>query len=110
MIVDKTLAAFTQFMTFSSQRDQSIVDSKSIHGRTALHEACKQHNPGLVSLLLNYGARVNAKDDQVGVRQLKGKQSTLTKMDYKLILLFWFYRNKRQSFTCFMAFRVREDA
>jgi len=56
---DVTIAA-----EFVLQRDQSIVDSKSIHGRTALHEACKQHNPGLVSLLLNYGARVNAKDDQ----------------------------------------------
>lgn len=46
------------------QRDQSIVDSKTVHSRTALHEACKRHNPTLVGLLLNYGAKVNAKDDQ----------------------------------------------
>ena len=66
---DKNVASFTIHNFLPTQRDQSIVDSKSIHGRTALHEACKQHNPALVSLLLNYGARVNAKDDQVGLRQ-----------------------------------------
>lgn len=46
------------------EHDQSIIDCKTARGKTALHEACKQHNPSLVAVLLKFGSKVNSKDDQ----------------------------------------------